>query len=372
MNRHTIPLGRILGIPISLDFSWFLIFVLLTWSLAVSYYPSEFKDWSTGMYWMMGAVTAVMLFVSVLLHELGHSVVALQYKIPVRRIILLVFGGIAELGSEPPSALAEFWVALAGPIVSFFLALIFSLLQPLVSAAEPLLALVKYLAYINGILGLFNLVPGFPLDGGRIFRAIVWGITKNMRKATVIAANLGRMIAFMFIMIGVWQIFRGNLGNGIWIAFIGWFLDNAASSQIQRLVIRDLLAGHKVSEVMGQNYVFIPPDYTLQRLVDDHIFGAGRRCMIVKEDETIMGLLTLHRLKAISRSEWGTITAGEAMIPREDIRFVAPDIEIWEALGKMDRVGVNQLPVMENNRIVGMLSREDVISYLQTLQELRV
>ena len=371
-NRNSIPVGRIIGIPVALDFSWFLIFVLMTWSFAVSYYPSEFKNWSVPMYWIMGAVTAILLFVSVLLHELGHSIVALKYNIPVRRITLLVFGGVAEIEKEPPGALAEFWIAVAGPVVSFLLAVLFYAFIPVVSGVGPLFGLIKYLAYINGILALFNLIPGFPLDGGRIFRAIVWGVTHNLRRATIIAANVGRLIAFGFIMVGVWQIFSGNFGDGLWIAFIGWFLDSAALAQVHRVVMREMLADHKVSEVMGQNYVFIPGDYTLQEIVENHFIGAGRRCMIVKENDRIAGLLTLHRLKSVPRASWSSTTAAEIMIPVGEIKFVTPEMTVWDALGKMDRAGVNQLPVMENNQVVGMLSREDVITQLRSLHALGV
>ena len=176
MNRHTIPLGRILGIPIGLDYSWFLIFGLITWTMAVGYYPAEFKNWPAVQYWIMGAATAIMLFVSVLLHELGHSTVAMSYKIRVRSITLLIFGGISRIEAEPPSATAQFWISIAGPAVSFALAGLFFLLQPVFKNVAPLLALGKYLVYINIVLGLFNLIPGFPLDGGGVFRAVVWGI----------------------------------------------------------------------------------------------------------------------------------------------------------------------------------------------------
>jgi Zn-dependent protease len=210
MIRHNIPIGRVLGIPIGLDYSWFLIFALLTWMLAGSYYPAEFKDWQPLLYWFMGAVTALMLFGSVLLHELGHSVVALRFKIPVRSITLFIFGGVAQIGAEPPSAKAEFLVAIAGPIVSLALAVAFTVLKPAVAAVEPLWGLVKYLAYINFGLVLFNLIPGFPLDGGRVFRAVVWAVTMNMRLATLIAANTGRFFGFLFILLGVWQILGGR------------------------------------------------------------------------------------------------------------------------------------------------------------------
>ncbi len=234
MARQHIPLGSILGIPVGLDYSWFLIFALLTTLLANSYYPAEFPDWTPGVYWAMGAVTALLFFASVLLHELGHSLVALRHRIRVRSITLHIFGGIAEIADEPSSAAVEFFVAIAGPLTSFALAALFYMLQPAFSPVEPLLGLAEYLAYINLSLGLFNLVPGYPLDGGRVLRAVVWAITGNMRRATVVAANVGRGFAFLFIALGAWQVLSGNLGGGLWIAFIGWFLNSEARAELLR------------------------------------------------------------------------------------------------------------------------------------------
>lgn len=372
MIRQKISLGRILGIPIGLDYSWFLIFILLTWTLAVSYYPAEFRNWSTVEYWIVGAVTAIMLFVSVLLHELGHSVVAMRYHIPVRRITLFIFGGVAEIGAEPPGAMAEFWIAIAGPIVSFALAALFGLLEFIVTPIAPLLALAKYLAFINAALALFNLIPGFPLDGGRVFRAIVWGMTQSLRRATMIAGNVGRFIGFIFIFFGLWQIFGGNFINGLWIAFIGWFLESAANGQIQQQRLESLLTGHRVSEVMSRSYTAIPGETTLQQMVDHHILGHGRRSFVVEQAGNMVGLLTLHHLKEIPRQDWDLTTATQAMIPVAELKRVQPETEMWAAIQEMDRNGVNQLPVMTNGHLEGMLSREDIISYLRTLQELDV
>jgi Zn-dependent protease len=370
MKQQAIPIGRIFGIPIRLDYSWFLIFAFLTWTLAVGYYPAEFSRWSTTQYWVMGAVTAIMLFVSVLLHELGHSVIAMRYKIPVRSITLFIFGGVAQISTEPPSAAAEFWIAIAGPVVSFALAVLFTLLQPVFPPLSPLLALATYLAYINGVLAIFNLIPGFPLDGGRVLRAIVWGITHSLRQATVIAGNVGRLIGYIFIFVGVWQVISGNLINGLWIAFIGWFLESAAVSQIQQQQVQGVLAGHKVSEIMGRNYAAIPANTTLQQMVDHHILGQGRRSFVVEQNDHVAGLLTLHHVKEIPRNTWDMTTATQAMIPIAQVKRINPDAELWTALEEMDRDGVNQLPVMTDGQILGMLSRDDVISYLRTLQEL--
>jgi Zn-dependent protease len=369
MNRSAISLGRILGIPIGLDYSWFLVFGLLTWSLATNYYPAEFKSWPVAQYWIVAAVTAIMMFVSVLLHELGHSVIAIRYKIPVRDITLFIFGGVAQLGSEPPNATAEFWIALAGPLTSFALAILFGVLQPLVSALAPLLALVKYLAYINGSLALFNLIPGFPLDGGRVFRAIVWGATHSLRRATLIAANLGRIIAYLFIIYGVWQMFTGNFGNGLWIAFIGWFLETAAVSQVRQQTIHDLL-GHRVSDIMRRDYASVNPEITLEQLVNEHILGSGQRSLLVEQNGKVAGLLTLHNIKKISRADWPTTTAAQVMIPLDQMKRIRPEAELVDALGEMDRDGVNQLPVMVDDQIQGVLGRDDVISLLHTLSGL--
>jgi Zn-dependent protease/CBS domain-containing protein len=369
VNQHTIPLGRIRGIPIGLDYSWFLIFALLTWILATSYFPDEFRSWSPLLCWITGAFTAVAFFACVLLHELGHSVISLRYRIPVRNITLFVFGGVAQIGGEPPSAISEFFIAVAGPIVSLGLAVLFSAVKHAVVGIEPLWGLAKYLAYINLSVALFNLIPGFPLDGGRVFRAIVWAVTKNLRHSTLIAANVGRFFGFLFIVYGVWQALVGNLGGGLWIAFIGWFLDRAASTQVQQVQYQSALAGHNVSQVMSIGCAAVPGDLTLQQLVDEHILYGGRGCFFVISGEDTVGLMTLHQIREIARSDWPNTIVAKVMIPLEEVKRIAPDTELWTALQLMEREGVNQLPVVANSRMIGMLSREDVITFLGTVQE---
>ena len=374
MFRHTIPIGRIFGVSVDLDYSWFLVFGLLTWVLAVNYYPTEFKHWSVAEYWFMGALTAVMLFASVLLHELGHSIVAIRYGVPVPRIALFIFGGISEIATEPPSAGVEFWIAVAGPIVSFALALIFWELRPFLVNAGPLLALAKYLAILNFVLGVFNLVPGFPLDGGRVFRSIMWGFTRNFRRSSAIATVTGRFFGFSFIFLGVWQALTGNTFNGLWIALIGWFLESAAASQDQLQVLKDLLGGHKVSEVMSQDFPRISSDVSLQELVDKSVLAQGRRSFVVSNGEETAGLVTLSTIKEVPRAAWPRITASQVMIPLRKVMSIQPAAELWTALEKMGRDGVNQLPVLGgngDNAIVGMLSRDDLVHYLRVLQALR-
>ena len=370
MKKQHISLGRIFGIPIGLDISWFLIFALITWSLATSYFPQGFKGWPVAEYWIMAAVTAILFFVSVLLHELGHSVIALRYKIPVRSITLFIFGGIAQIASEPPSASAEFWIAIAGPLVSFLLAGFFGLLQIVSSKLVPILALAQYLAYINGALGLFNLIPGFPLDGGRVFRAFVWGVIHNFQRATRIAATLGRAIAFLFIAWGVWQIFIGNLSNGLWIAFIGWFLESAASAQLAQQNLHALLEGHTVAQAMSQNYALIPGDMSLQQLADEHILGSGRRFFVVEQAGLPVGLLTLSNLNKVPRQEWAGTSAARAMTPVAQFHLLRTDTGLAEALEDMNMEGINQLPVVTGGQVQGILTREGVVNFLHTLQSL--
>lgn len=371
MNRHNLRLGSIFGIPVYLDYSWFLIFALLTWSFAVGYYPAQFKGWSPSLYWGLGAATAVALFGSVLLHELGHSVVALRYRIPVRSITLFLFGGVAQIGAEPPGAGAEFFVAIAGPAVSFALAALFALIAPAVRGAAPAYGLAHYLAFINLWLGIFNLIPGYPLDGGRVFRAVVWATTGNLRRATLIAANVGRFFGFLFIFAGVWLLFAGDFTGGLWIAFVGWFLDHAASAQASQAAFQGLLAGHTVAQAMGHHGVVMPENLTLQEAVDEHILASGQRAFLVtRPGGEAVGLLTLHRVRDVPRNRWDATRAGEVMLPLDQLRKLTPDTGLWPALQQMDRDGVNQLPVMEGGRVAGMLTRQDVISYLTTLEEL--
>jgi Zn-dependent protease len=371
MGQQSISLGKIFKVPIRLDYSWFLIFVLFTWLLAGSYYPAEYPNWPVGEYWVLGAVTTVMLFVSVLLHELGHSVLALRNGIPVHSITLFVFGGVAQISKEATRPLTDFLVASAGLTVSLLLAILFVVAQPLAAFSAPVLALARYLAYINISLLVFNLIPGFPLDGGRIFRSIVWGILGNFDRATLIAATLGRIVSFLFILLGAWLIFFGSFVNGLWIIFIGWFLGNASAGEVQQQALRTLLAGHKVAQIMGRNYVSVPADISLQRLIDDHILGAGRRFFIVESAGIAAGIMTLHKLRDIPRAAWPQTLVSQVMIPIEKMDWIGPDAELWDALQKMNQDGVNQLPVLEDGRIQGVLSRENVINFLQTLRELR-
>lgn len=368
MKRQSLPIGHVLGIPVRVDYSWFLIVALVTWSLATSYFPAEFKGWSLASYWLIGGCTSLLFFGSVFLHEMAHSLVAQRFKIPVRGITLYIFGGLSEMEAEPASAGSEFWVALSGPMTNLLLAGLFYLLAFAAAAVPALEALLRYLAFINLFLGGFNLIPGYPLDGGSVLMAIVWGITHKKHMGIVAAATLGSIFAYLLILFGSFQLFSGNPLNGLWTAFIGWFLLNASGGAARQEQLKGLLSGHSVVEAMSKNFVIIYPDTTLQYLVDEHILGTGRRSFMVEKDGQLVGMLTLHALQAVPKNEWPTKTVDQIMIPAAQVVTVKPATELFEAIQEMDRDGVNQLPVLEEGQVTGVLTREDVISYLRRLQ----
>jgi Zn-dependent protease len=366
MTSKHLRIARIAGIPISLDYSWFLIFFLLTWSLGASYFPSQFPGWATWEYWAIGLLATVLLFLSVLLHEFGHAAAARHYRIPVQEITLFIFGGVAQIQEEPKSASSEFWIAVAGPAVSLLLGLLFSGLA-LVTTMPQLLAVFRYVGYINITLFLFNLIPGFPLDGGRVLRAAIWGATHDTHKATLIAANTGRFIAYIFIFIGLTMIFAGNVYDGLWMAFIGWFLESAAVAQVQQQKLRDILSRYQVRQAMGADMAVIPAHITLDVLAEHHFLNGGKRAYIVQKDGVPAGILTIHQLKRAPRADWPVTRAEQVMIPLTEANTVSPPDDLWPALADMDRAGVNQLLVVENGAIIGVLTREDLVSFLQLI-----
>jgi Zn-dependent protease len=344
--RGTLTLGKILGIPIRLHSSWFLIAVLVTWSLAGSYFPQQYPGWAAATYWVVGAATAILFFGSVLLHELGHSVLALREKVPVRNITLFIFGGVAQISREPPTAGAEFRIAIAGPLTSLALAGLSSLLGSVAAGSAVLAAPLAYVGRINLMLALFNLIPGFPLDGGRVLRSILWGFGTNFRAATLWASRVGRGVAFLFILAGVGQMFLGGFLNGLWIAFIGWFINNAAESSYQQVVLRDTLAGVQVRNVMAQQCLTVPANLQLNRLVEDHVLGAGHRCFFVADEGELGGLITLHNIR--------------------------PDEDLLTLLQRMDEADVNQVPVMDNGHLLGVITREHLLRYMRLRSDLGI
>lgn len=368
----SLTFGRLFGIPLKLHSSWFLILALIVYSLAAFIFPQEFPEWTTATYWVVSFFTSILFFTSVLIHELGHSVVALREGVPVKGITLFIFGGVAQIGREPDTAGMEFRIAIAGPITSLVLATLFTLIGTATRVVPEISGSALYLGRINFLLVIFNMIPGFPLDGGRVLRAILWKWKGNFRRATHWATNVGQVIAFLFIGIGVWSMFVGAFLNGLWIAFIGWFLSNAAQHSYQQVVIREMLEGVKVRQIMIESCPIVPPDLRLQQLVDQHVLGDGHRCFFIADNYSLQGLLTLSHIKSVDRDKWSRITTEDVMTPLGEVRTVLPDEDAWTLLRLMDESDVNQVPVMENGRVVGMVTRERLLHYIRTRSELGI
>lgn len=370
MDKHNhVRIGTIKGIPLNLDYSWFIVFILITWILAGSYFPSQYKNWTSFSYWSIGAFTSILFFISVLLHELAHSALAIHYKLKVKKITLFIFGGIAEISEEPKKPMQEFWIASAGPIASFIIALLSYIIAKVFSGNEQFHAMFQYLFEINFILAIFNLVPGFPLDGGRVFRAIIWAFTKDYKKATKISAATGKFFGFFFILLGFFILMKGDVIDGIWIAFVGWFLETASVAQVQRQVISELLKGHTVQDAMSRSFALLPYDTTIQEFIENDLLVRHKRFFIVERDGNNIGFLTLHTIQNVPKDAWNTTTVSEIMIPLSKLKTLKSNDDLVGAIKEMDNEGVNQLPVFEDNEIIGILSRENIITYLSRMHK---
>jgi Zn-dependent protease len=369
----SIKLGKIWGIPIQLHFSWFLILGLLTWSLASGYFPQEYPALTPAVHWLLGVVTSFLFAASVLLHELGHSNLALREGIPVKGITLFIFGGVAQITREPRSPGAEFRIASAGPLVSLALAGLFGGLWLLDRAMPVLAAPSLWLARINLSLALFNLIPGFPLDGGRVLRALVWKFTGSLQKATKVASFTGGLVAVGFIGLGVFTIFRGNFIDGLWLAFIGWFLQNAAAASYAQSGMQQALRGVRVSEVMERDLARVDGGISLRQLVQFYVTEGGQRVFFVtQEGGKLRGMLTVHDLMRVPRLQWEHTPVEQAMIPIDRLAAVHPDSELLAALQKMDEADLAQVPVVEDSQLRGLLRREHVLHYVRTRAEIGI
>jgi len=368
----SIKLGKIWGIPVGLHPSWFVIFLLLTWSLSTGYFPREYGDLSLVAYVILGVLTTILFFVSVLAHELGHSFFALRNKIPVKGITLFIFGGVAQIAEEPKSPGAEFRIAIAGPLVSFALAILFGIAFLLDQQIPYLAAPSAYLMRINFILAAFNLIPGFPLDGGRVLRAFVWWWSKDFHKATKVASFSGQVVAFGFIGFGVLGIIRGDFMNGLWLVFIGWFLQNAAAASYAQTNMQHHLQDVRVDQVMERDCVRVPSLTPVSQVVNEQILTGGQNCFFVADNGKLLGLLTLRDISQIPQPKWRFTTTQQAMVPVNRLVSVTPDTELLKALQTMDNANLGELPVLDNGDLVGVLSREKVLHYLRMRVELRV
>jgi Zn-dependent protease/CBS domain-containing protein len=357
-------LGRVFGIPIYLHTSWFVIFALITLSLATQF-KYQHPNWSESQHWTLGLIASVLFFASVVFHELSHSVVARHYKIPVESITLFVFGGLSRISRDPDSALKEFNVAIAGPISSAFLAGCFYLIYKYAHGGQMVTAAAFWLYEINAMLAGFNLVPGFPLDGGRILRGIAWGVTKDFDRATRIATQCGKFFGYVMILLGIWQALRVDFLSGIWLAFIGWFLLSAAQETYVRTTLRSALTGMRAKDIMTSDVPTVPRDISLEDYAHE-VLKTGRRFHIVTGMGEPVGLVTLHTVQRVPRDEWANTSIQAVMHPLKEIHWASPDEPALGVFERLMRENVSQMPVLADGHIVGIIGREALMRVLQT------
>lgn len=357
--------GRIAGIRIEIHVSWVILLALLTVSLATGWFPYALPNHTTGTYWAAGVVAAVLLFVSVLAHELGHSLVARARHLPVRSITLFVFGGVSNLEQEPPTAATEFQVALVGPAVSAILgAITWPIGLAVIPHADVAGTILVYLGLANLLLAVFNLIPAFPLDGGRVLRAAFWALTSDPRRATRWASRIGQAIALLFILGGLWEVFHGRILGGAWTGFIGLFLMNAARGADAQAVLESMLRGVAVQDVMNPEPLSVPATMTVREVLDGPLAAEGAHAAPVVRAGQFLGLVTLSDARKVPEEQWDETLVGHVMIPLERVFAVAPEDSVGEALSLMNAVHVDQFPVVQGWRLAGMLGRETVARYL--------
>ena len=376
MKAH-IKLGRIFGVAVGLHYSWIIIALLVSLSLR-SQFAVDHPDWDASTTWTIAIITAVLFFVSILLHELSHAAVAKLRGIPVRAITLFALGGVAQIEKDAADAKSEFWMGIIGPITSIVIGVACLLLASLfgwslaAEAPSAPAAMFMWLGFINIALAVFNMIPGFPLDGGRVLRAVVWWVTGDANRSTRIASRVGQLVALAFIMLGIWRFFSGAGFGGLWIAFIGWFLLDAARTSGAQVEISERLTGIRVGDVMAREFPIVDANWNLQTFVQEHLLPTGHRCFVVSEQGRPAGIITPHEVKAIDRVRWPYTTVRDVMRSLESLRTVGPERPVAEALETMGREDVNQMPVVQHGNLAGIISRGHILRVLQTRAELDI
>ena len=377
--RNAFNLGKPFGIQLRLHYTWFIIFIFITVSFSWQLFPSDYPDWPLALHWTMGIVTSLLFFASLLAHELAHCLVGRANDIPIKSITLFVFGGIAQMTREARSAGAELKMAAAGPACSLAIfglcQLVFFLTQ---DAIVPVAAIASQLAYINLALAVFNLIPGFPLDGGRVFRSILWQVTGNYKRSTRIATRVGQGTGYLFMLGGILIVFLQSFGlglswfTGLWLVFIGWFLRNAASTSYHQAQWRGVLQESTASQVMVSDYPVVPLNLTVSQLVQRYIFTSGRGYFLVADDGGIRGILTLANIKSVPQPNWDVTQVKDIMTPINKLKMVHPDQNALNLLEQMDESNINQVSVVSRGGIIGLITRGDLIKLLRTRSELGI
>ncbi|QKT02367.1 site-2 protease family protein [Ectothiorhodospiraceae bacterium 2226] len=370
MLESAVTIGRVAGIRIGIHYTWFIIFALLTLSLMLLF-QAGYPHWPQAQVTTTAVVTSLLFFLSIVLHELGHSLVALRKGIPVRSITLFIFGGVAQTERDAERAQDEFWIAIAGPLVSLALAAAFYVLSALMQGlSEPAAVAFGWLAFINLVVAVFNLIPGFPLDGGRVFRATVWGLSGNPAKGMAWAVMGGRLVAYGLLGVGAWlAIMHGLLLNGLWLAAIAWFLLSAAEASSRDFTLGQLLRGVSARQILRPDVPQVAAGTALQNWVDAGALAGGERAAVVTRGADVVGLVTLSDARKVARERWGLVAVDEVMTPRERLQVVAPDTGLEDVLRAMERQSLNQVPVMEGERLVGWIDRERLMRAIRVRSE---
>jgi Zn-dependent protease/CBS domain-containing protein len=376
MNLGSFKIGRIAGIDIQIHWSWLAVFVLLIWSLATGFFKDVGgDDWSEAERWVAAVVTTLLFFLSILLHELSHSLVAKRLGLPVSSITLFLFGGVSSLTQEPASAKDEFRIAIVGPLTSFIIGAVLAaafgvfLLQHEETSVPG--AVCGYLGFINVAVGIFNMLPGYPLDGGRVLRSALWARSRNMLKATRWAAVTGTFISFGLIALGVLFVLLGGFVQGVWFVIIGWFLRNTSEQAYQQVLLKNTLEGAKVGEMVNRSFASASPDISIQQLVNEHILGQGQRCVPIVVASDLLGLVTMTDLRTIPPEQWPATSVFRVMTPKERLHIVSPEDDITSALQMMAAENIHQLPVIDRDRnFVGFITRADVLRLINIRSEL--
>ncbi len=370
--KASIRLGSIAGIEVGIHYSLFVVLALVSWSLASGFLPDEYPGWATVTYWSTGLVCALMLFVSVLAHELAHSLVAKARGFRVQGITLFILGGVSNLKADAGKAVDEFVIAVVGPLASLALsAVLWIAVISLQDNSTPIAAVVWYLALLNLLLAVFNMLPAYPLDGGRVLRSVVWAITGSLSKATTIASRGGQIVGIGLMGLGALEVFQGFVLQGLWFALIGWFLHSTATGNLRQGAFEDTARGIKVKDVMEEDPLTIAPDVSLSDAVYEYLVNRGARSLPVCEGNTLVGIITITDVKGVPQHTWSSIRVRDAMTPAP-LRQVRPDDDLFHALSLLGEHSIHQVPVMDGDRLVGLLSRAHVIQHLHRRAELGI
>lgn len=367
-------IGSVFGFEIRIDFSWFIIFFLILWTFTSGVFPLNYPGLSTATYIGMGVAGTLLFFASLLTHELSHSLVARTKGIPVEGITLFIFGGMARTRMEAEDPGDEFVIAGIGPITSIAIGVLFGLVWWIGTRAGWSVAITgvaQYLAFLNVLLAVFNLLPGFPLDGGRLFRSAVWKFTGDLTKATRWASTGGKWLGYLLVGVGIWQAFQANVIGGLWLVFIGWFLRSAAVASYEQHLLRTILERVPARDAMSRNPETVEPDLTLQELVDEHFLRRRYQAFPVARNGQPLGIITLHQVKEVPRDEWAQRTVGQTMTQAENGVVVRPDESMSKVLDRMQGSDLRRVLVARDGHLEGIITASDLASWLERGRELK-